>query len=488
MATMGDDVDSTAAGSDEGGGAATGAQSAMLRGRYRLVGRIGRGGMATVWRAHDEALDRDVAIKVFEPGELGSDDIRKQEAEAKMVAHLSHHGIVTLLDAGVDLSDRMRPRIYLVMELVEGSDLKETIADGPMSVKDIAYIGHDLAEALEYVHHQGVVHRDIKPANVLTVNYGGWNSRPRGKLTDFGIAMPLDALANAEDNGTTTGTAAYLSPEQANLLPAIPASDIYSLGLVLLECFTRTVAFPGDAVASAVARLLHDPSIPEELDPDWRSLLLAMTARDPSERPTASEAMVALRDLVIAAIGGRHRSPTETPAAAEAKRMSAVRDLDILDTPREERFDRITSLTARVLGAPIALISIVDEERIWFKSTHGLALEQITRDPGLCASAILQPEPWIIEDARRDARASSNPLVTGGFGMQFYAGVPVTSKNGQRVGTLCILDFEPRQVTADEVATLVDLAAMASSELTVRERQRAPVELHAVPPSDSLSA
>jgi len=483
-------VDNTVTNADDGRTAQTGALGVAFRGRYHLIQRIGRGGMATVWRARDEALGRDVAIKVFRPGEIGSEDVRKQEAEAKMVAHLTHHGIVTLLDAGVDLSDRQRPRIYLVMELVDGLDLKQTLEKGPMSKKDIAYIGHDLAEALEYVHHQGVVHRDIKPANVMTVDYGGWNSRPRGKLTDFGIAMPLEAMSagSAEENGTTTGTAAYLSPEQANLQPALPASDIYSLGLVLLECFTRTVAFPGDPVASAVARLLHDPYIPEDLDPDWRELLVAMTARDPNDRPTASEAMIALRDLVIAAIGGRHRTPVETPAVVEAKRMAAVHDLGILDTPREERFDRITALTARVLGAPIALITIVDEERIWFKSTHGLALEQITRDPGLCASAILQDDPWIIEDARRDARAQSNPLVTSGFGLQFYAGVPVTAKNGERVGTLCILDFAPRRVTDDEVATLVDLAAMASSELVVKNQRRAPMRPHALPPSDSLSA
>ncbi len=125
-----------------------------------------------------------------------------------------------------------------------------------------------------------------------------------------------------------------------------------------------------------------------------------------------------------------------------------------------------------MLTTPIALITIVDEQRIWFKSTHGLALEQITRDPGLCSSAILQNDPWIIEDARRDARASSNPLVAGEFGLQFYAGAPITTPDGQRIGTLCVLDFAPRAITEDEVATLVDLAAMASSELAIREASR----------------
>src|SRR5262245_32713476 len=109
----------------------------------------------------------------------------------------------------------------------------------------------------------------------------------------------------------------------------------------------------------------------------------------------------------------------------ETERLSALRRYDILDTPPERTFDLITAMAARIFSVPIAVISMVDESRIWFKSHHGLNVGQIAREPGLCASAIMQQEPWILGDARRDSRSRYNPLVTSDFGLQFYAGVPL---------------------------------------------------------------
>ena len=111
----------------------------------------------------------------------------------------------------------------------------------------------------------------------------------------------------------------------------------------------------------------------------------------------------------------------------EAERIAAVRRYDILDSPPDGAFDRITAVAARRLGVPIAIISIVDEDRIWFKSHHGLPVQQIDREPGLCASAILSDVPYILEDARADPRSLSNPLVAGDFGLRFYAAVPLTT-------------------------------------------------------------
>ncbi len=152
----------------------------------------------------------------------------------------------------------------------------------------------------------------------------------------------------------------------------------------------------------------------------------------------------------------------------ESRRLAAVRRYGILDTPPDGAFDRITGLAARVFGVPIAIVSIVDHDRIWFKSHHGLDVEQIDREPGLCASAVMQRDPWIISDARRDPRALTNPLVAGEFGLQFYAGVPLQTTDGYNLGTLCILDFLPRELSASETATLQDLGRMVTDELDLR--------------------
>ena len=156
----------------------------------------------------------------------------------------------------------------------------------------------------------------------------------------------------------------------------------------------------------------------------------------------------------------------------EADRLQAVRRYDILDTPPDGAFDRITALAARLFQVPIAIVSIVDHDRIWFKSHHGLEVEEISRDPGLCASAILQDGPWVIEDAPHDPRALSNPLVAGEFGLKFYAGVPLRTADGYSLGTLCVLDFRPRELTVEETSTLEDLAATVMSELELRLSSR----------------
>ncbi|MEO8270365.1 MAG: GAF domain-containing protein, partial [Aureliella sp.] len=129
--------------------------------------------------------------------------------------------------------------------------------------------------------------------------------------------------------------------------------------------------------------------------------------------------------------------------SSEAARLASVRRYDILDSPPDGAFDRITALAARRLKVPIAIISIVDEDRIWFKSHQGLPVQQIDREPGLCASAIMGDTPYLIEDARSDPRSLANPLVAGDFGLRFYAAVPLATSDGHNLGTLCVIDKEP---------------------------------------------
>ena len=145
-----------------------------------------------------------------------------------------------------------------------------------------------------------------------------------------------------------------------------------------------------------------------------------------------------------------------------------MRRYNVLDTPPDGAFDRITAIAARRFGVPIAIISVVDEDRIWFKSHHGLDVEQIGRDPGLCASAILSDIPHILPDASKDIRSLANPLVAGDFGLRFYAGVPLRTFDGFNLGTLCVIDKEPRTIDQAQIDDLKDLASVVMDQLELR--------------------
>ena len=167
---------------------------------------------------------------------------------------------------------------------------------------------------------------------------------------------------------------------------------------------------------------------------------------------------------------------TEHVASTEAERLAVVRRYDILDTPPDGAFDRITRLAARIFDAPISIVSVVDQDRIWFKSHHGLDVEEIPRGPGLCASAILDNKPWVLTDAKYDPRSLANPLVAGEFGLRFYAGVPLRTRDGFNLGTLCVIDHEPREVEQAEIDQLSALAGVVMDELELRLEARNAVE------------
>jgi PAS domain S-box-containing protein len=154
--------------------------------------------------------------------------------------------------------------------------------------------------------------------------------------------------------------------------------------------------------------------------------------------------------------------------ADELARLAAVRRYDILDTPPDGAFDRITAMAARLFKAPIAIVSIVDHDRIWFKSHHGLDVTEIGRDPGLCASAIMQADPYVLPDAKLDPRSLANPLVAGEFGLRFYAAAPLRTSDGFNLGTLCVIDKEPRPISAEHIAQLQDLASVVMDQMELR--------------------
>ena len=281
----------------------------VVGGRYRLGDVIGRGGMSSVYCARDENLGRDVALKLFAPQAPDAEELKRQEAEIRLLATLNHPGLVTLFDAGIDDRIPDEPRPFLTMELVEGQDLRGRIRHSRVPLEELAVIGAGIADALAYVHGLGIIHRDIKPGNILLVQIRpGEPLRP--KLTDFGIARIVDST-RLTATGTMVGTAAYLSPEQALGKPLSSATDIYSLGLVLLECIKGTVEYPGSAVESAVARLHRAPEVPDDVPSEWADLIRSMTAIEPLERPNAVDIETALRQALV--------SPASTPGELDTE-------------------------------------------------------------------------------------------------------------------------------------------------------------------------
>jgi len=305
----------------------------VVGGRYRLGDVIGRGGMSSVYCARDENLGRDVALKLFAPQAPDAEELKRQEAEIQLLATLNHPGLVTLFDAGIDDRIPDEPRPFLTMELVEGQDLRSRIRHSRVPLEELSVIGAGIADALAYVHGLGIIHRDIKPGNILLVQIRpGEPLRP--KLTDFGIARIVDST-RLTATGTMVGTAAYLSPEQALGKPLSSATDIYSLGLVLLECIKGTVEYPGSAVESAVARLHRAPEIPDDVPAEWADLIRSMTAIEPLERPAAADIETALRQALV--------SPASTPGelAPETTRVLPAMPFHPPTITAEESVDEV---------------------------------------------------------------------------------------------------------------------------------------------------
>jgi serine/threonine-protein kinase len=260
----------------------------VLGGRYRLVELLGQGGMATIYRARDAQLDRDVAVKLLRP-EFGRDPdfLARFRDEARSAASLSHPNIVAVFDFG---DDDAGP--YIVMELIDGQDLAAILREnGPLPPRQAARVSAEVAKALHAAHVRGIVHRDVKPSNILVGRDG------RVKVADFGIARALNE-SQLTLPGVTMGSVHYFSPEQARGEPAVGASDTYSLGIVLYEALTGQRPFSGDGSAAvALARLTTTPprpgalraGVPAALDQVvGRAMALEPAGRYPSAAAMAS--------------------------------------------------------------------------------------------------------------------------------------------------------------------------------------------------------
>src|SRR4051812_17576047 len=257
--------------------------------RYELEELVGTGGMSSVYKAHDELLDRHVALKILHQHYNDDEEyVERFRREARSVARLSHPNIVTVIDRGEEDG-----RQFIVFEYVAGENLKALVTrDGAMPVVEAVTIAHQIARALAFAHEHGLVHRDVKPQNVLL------NGDHSAKVTDFGIARSLDVKHGMTQTGTVLGTSDYIAPEQAQGQNVSAQTDVYSLGVVLYELLTGEVPFPGENFVAVAMRHINEPppsarerrsDVPPRLD----AALQRAMAKDPADRYPSMDAFCA---------------------------------------------------------------------------------------------------------------------------------------------------------------------------------------------------
>lgn len=276
--------------------------------RYEIIDRVGIGGMAEVYRARDKVLDRIVAVKVMLPQYAADETFTKRfRQEAASAAAMQSPYIVSIYDWGQDGNT-----YYIVMEYVRGSDLKTGIVErGAINQRKVAEIGSQVAAALSVAHSHDIIHRDIKPQNIMIQPDGN------AKVMDFGIARAKGA--SLTQTSSVLGTAHYISPEQAQGKDLTPASDIYSLGVVMYEAVTGRLPFDGpDAVSVALKQVSEIPSPPHtikpDIDPSLEAIIMMAMAKDPKARfSSAAEMRKALNEFLM----GRPVSAISSFAAAE---------------------------------------------------------------------------------------------------------------------------------------------------------------------------
>ena len=363
------------------GGACAGHQaSEVLAGRYRFERLLGSGGMGEVYLAHDEHLQRQVAVKLL-PEEVASDPHRlaRFRQEGRLAAALSHPNICTIFEVG-----EKDGRPFIVMEYVEGVTLRDRVADGPLKIGEVVELGLQVADALAEAHSRGLVHRDIKSGNIVV------NAKRQVKILDFGLAKRIvsESMKNtaAETQtantapGGVVGTVPYLSPEQALGLQVDHRSDLFSFGVVLYELVTGRLPFKGRSGPELIDHILHNEPASisrfvEEVPDEVVRIIRKLLAKDPEDRyQAAREVVVDLRRL-RADLSSESRPPGEAPWVQSRHRRRMV-------------------LAAAFLGPAVALFLVVSY--LVFRENPGvhLRLEPITHTtaPGWEANPVLSPD------------------------------------------------------------------------------------------------
>jgi serine/threonine-protein kinase len=276
-----------------------------VAGRYRLEELQGRGPMSEVWRAHDQTLDRMVALKMLSP----TADLERFRREARSLAGLAHENVMRVFDYG-----EAETGPFMALEWLPSGTLEDRLGRGALPPPETRGVAQGIAAGLAHLHSRGLIHRDLKPANVL------FDEEGRPKVADFGLARNAAGPGTLTEAGTVLGTAAYISPEQAAGEPAGPASDVYSFGVILFRMLTGALPFVADHALALVDMHRHAPppaveSLQPDAPPDLAALTAATLQKDPADRPADGDAL-------LAALG-----PTAVTAAAAAADTQATQVL-----------------------------------------------------------------------------------------------------------------------------------------------------------------
>jgi eukaryotic-like serine/threonine-protein kinase len=376
-------------------------------GPYRIINRIGRGGMATVYKAYHAAMDRHVAVKVL-PEEYADDPgfRARFEREAKTVANLSHPHILPVFDYGEE-----RGISFLVMPYIPTGTLKGYLAqEGKLPFNEAARIFTRLAEALDYAHQQGIIHRDIKPDNVL-FDKGG-----NALITDFGLTRMVEGGGSLTGTGVI-GTPAYMSPEQGQGMRLDHHSDIYSLGIILYEMVTGNVPFSADTPVAVIFKHVSDSlppprSLRQDLPEDAESAILKALSKNPNDR---FDTCVAMAQAFAKAIAGESVAVEAKTAAKEEDKITAVginadipdisSDTQIVPSPKRGFPKWVFALIAVIIIATIAILAsgvfAPDDE----EPTQAAVVASDTVAPGATISATVEStvNPLAIAQATRDS-------------------------------------------------------------------------------------
>ena len=455
---------------------------------YRVLSRLGAGGMGVVYEAEDTRLGRKVAIK-FLPDEAKADSeiVQRFLREARVISSLNHPHICTLYDIGDHQGQQ-----FMVMELLDGQSLKERIAKGPLSPDQVLELGVQMADALDAAHAQGIVHRDIKPANLFITRRGSL------KVLDFGVAKlstsgreHLDSTIGATDQlttlGTTIGTVSYMSPEQARGHEIDARSDVFSAGIVLYEMITGQLPFPGPTVATVFEGLLTKKAVPPSqlqagLSPEFDRIIDKALEKDRETRyQSAAELRADLKRLRTAPINVASGFSRTAPAPAPPWRRRLLVGAPLLMAALVGGFLLYRSITAPALTAKdtVVMSSVVNRTGdAMFDDTLGEALAlQLRQSPFLNVvpdqqvQATLRQmgrdsESAITADVGREVcqRAGAKALLGGSIAM--LGSAYVVTLNAQDCVEGRVLAEEQVQAASKETV----LAALGSAVSVFREK------------------
>ncbi len=371
--------------------------------RYRLVRKIGTGGMADVWLAQDTELDRDVAIKILHDRFAQDKEfVERFRREAQSAAGLQHPNVVSIFDRG-EFGDTY----FIAMEYVDGPSLKDLVKGG-MGVQDSIDFTRQILQAARFAHRKGIVHRDLKPQNVLIDDEG------RARVADFGIAR-FEA-SDITQAGEVMGTAQYLSPEQAQGKKTTPRSDIYSIGVILYEALTGRVPFEGDqAVTVALKQVSEAPRRPSAINPKVPPALDAVVMRALAKDPEArfNDADAFLKALDAAERAPDTPRPQDTAAFAavspEGEHVVAGEEPYYEDERRRRHWLRWAILALLVAGvAALIAFALTRPDRVDVPQVTGLSADTaVTRLEAAGLDAEIKP---VVSGAPRDTVVEQNPI------------------------------------------------------------------------------